>query len=120
MDANVERNAGFNQVCVWPGIIVGKENVEEFVKFFEDEMKTRVQYLEEVKTLPDRDEHGNQVLGTGDRNDVFFAVHEDDVGKFAVPRLSMGIRWIEDAIGEWNNPNGFIIYPHRVKEYRTW
>ena len=83
-------------------------------------MNVRVQYLEEIETLPDRDEDGVEDPDTGGRNDLLFAVHEDDVMEFAVPRLQIGIRWIEDAVGEWNNKNGYIIYPERVKEYRIW
>ena len=29
---------------------------------------------------------------------VVFSVHDEDIPKFAVPRLQMGIRWWEDVI----------------------
>lgn len=110
MSANVERGEEFGQVCVWPGTLVGGD-VDAFVKFMLLELKTRVVYLEEIETLPGKG-------GPGGRNDLFFAVHEDDIGRFTVPRLSMGIRWIEDAISQANGGNQ--IYPERIEEYRTW
>lgn len=75
----------FNQLCVWPSTEVGKERVKEFVKFMKDEFKSRVQYVDEV------------ILKNG-RNDLFFYIHDDDINKFAVPRLSYGIRWWEDVL----------------------
>ena len=88
----------FNQLCVWPGVIVGESNISDFTSFFEREMGVRVRYLTEIETRPDLDGKGREVKGTGGRNDVFFHVHEEDIPKFAVPRLSMGIRWWEDVI----------------------
>jgi len=66
--------------------------------FFKEEMDVRIKYKTEVLTNPDLDGSGNEVPDTGGRNDLFFYVHDDDIGKFAVPRLSMGIRWYEDVV----------------------
>lgn len=111
---NVERKDGHSQVCVWPGCVVGADDVDNFVAWIKDEFGVRVQYLEEVETLPNDD-------GPGGRNDLFFAVHEDDVGKFAVKRLAYGIRWIEDVMSEVNNGDKPCeLYPERIGEYRTW
>lgn len=107
---NVALQEGFTQVCVWPSTVVGNEKKQaEFVEWAKKEFGVRVQYLEEIVTV--RDESG-----PGGRNDVFFAVHKDDVSKFAVPRLSYGIRWIEDVFA---NKHGHL-YPARVAEYRSW
>ena len=76
----------------------GKDDVKDLENFFKDEMGVRVKYKTEVLTNPDLDEDGNEVPDTGGRNDLFFYVHDDDIGKFAVPRLSMGIRWYEDVV----------------------
>lgn len=95
---NVARKEGFVQVCVWPGTLVGADNVADFEKFILDELGTRVQYLEEVQTAPDM-KNGFPVEGTGGRNDVLFAVHNDDVMKFAIPRFQYGMRWLEDVYG---------------------
>jgi hypothetical protein len=108
----------FNQVCVWASTIVGTDNVESFEKFMLDEYKVRVKYMEEIKTAPDMD-NGKIVKGTGDRNDVFFKIHTDDIPKFAVKRLSMDppVRWIEDVL---DNQRGQMLYPDRIQEMRTW
>jgi len=113
---NVILEEGFEQVCVWPGTLVGEDRIEEFKKFFIDEFSTRVQYLEEILTAPDTDKRGNTVPGTGGRCDAFFAVHSDDIAHFAVPRLSLGIRWIEDVY--LNGGGG--LYEDRVASYKTW
>ena len=88
----------YNQLCVWPATVVGKDDVKDLEDFFKKEMDVRVKYKTEVLTNPDLDEDGNEVPDTGGRNDLFFYVHDDDIGKFAVPRLSMGIRWYEDVV----------------------
>ena len=108
----VKLNEGFDLVCVWPATVVGEKCVSEFEDWFKNEFDIEVQYLEEVKTLPDRDEDGNVVEKTGGRNDVFFAIKREDASKFAIPRLHFDIRWAEDAIPQDEN-----IYPKYVKEY---
>ena len=113
----VDRKQDFNQVCIWEGTLVGKEKVEEFEKFMQAEVGVRVQYLEEYKTNADPDDHSGE---TGGRNDIVFAVFKEDVGKFAIPKLQMGIRWIEDVLDNAKN-NGYLsIYPEYLKDYRTW
>jgi hypothetical protein len=119
VDGNVIRKEHFEQVCVWPGTILDKEKVSEFEAFMAEEFGARVQYLENIPTNPDlKDVRGVlcPVEGTGGRDDLFFAVHSDDIGKFAIPRLSVGIRWIEDVYG---NCQGYL-YPVRVSNYKTW
>lgn len=108
----------FNQVCVWPATILEENQHEDLVKFFKDKMGTRVSGIETVVTNPDTDKFGNPVEDTGGRHDVFFKVHDDDVMKFAIPRLKLGIRWWEDVIGNENH----TIYPESIqKKYpKTW
>ena len=108
----VKLNEGFDLVCVWPATLVGKEKISEFEDWFKNEFGIECQYLEEVETLPDLDENGNIVEETGGRNDVFFAIKNDDVPKFAVKRFMYGIRWAEDAL-----PQNKEIYPPHVLEY---
>jgi hypothetical protein len=112
---NVVLNEGFKQVCVWPAVVVGEDKVDDFVQWFKDEFETRVQFLEEVETKPDTLASG-PIPGTGGRHDVFFAVHTDDIGRFAVPRLSVGIRWIEDVF--LNGHGG--LYDDRFAAYKSW
>jgi hypothetical protein len=52
----------------------------------EKEFGTRIQFLEEIETSPDR-QGAKIVEGTGGRHDLFFAVHDKDLGNFAIPRL---------------------------------
>ena len=87
----------FKQLCVWPGTLVGIENIDDFEKFFMNEFGVRVKYLTEVETLPDL-ENGKPIPDTGGRNDAFFYIHNDDIGEFSIPRLNIGIRWWEDVI----------------------
>ena len=107
----------FNQLCVWPGTVVGdnKKVQEDFVKFFKDELGVTVKYETEVKTLP---APGDLGMNTGGRNDIFFYIADDDIGKFAVPRLQMGIRWYEDVLSN----GGGKLYPTEVLEKyeKTW
>jgi len=88
----------FEQLCVWPGTVLGESTPQELEQFFLDEMNVRVKYYTEVKTLPDLDKYGEPIPDTGDRNDLFFFIHNEDTGKFALPRLQMGIRWWEDVV----------------------
>jgi len=76
MKENIIKNKNYNQVCVWPGTIVGKDRINDFINFMEKTFEVRIQYLEEIKTFPDR---GNPE--TGGRNDLFFAIHDDDIMK---------------------------------------
>ncbi len=103
----------FNQLCVWEGTLVGKEEIKSFEKFFKNEMNVRVKYMEEIETLPTPGEPN-----TGGRNDVFFYVHDDDIPKFAIPRLSLGIRLWEDVLG---NGNGVLYSQEVLTKYpKTW
>lgn len=124
---NVKLKNGFSQVCIWPACMVvndedanksEQEKINAFEKFMLDNFKTRVQYLEEIKTSPDLDTQGNIVEGTGGRNDLFFAAHAEDIGQFAIPRLTMGIRWIEDVLSTGNYKQR--IYPNRIFKYVSW
>ena len=109
----------YNQLCVWPATVVGKDDIKELENFFKEEMDVRIKYKTEVLTNPDLDEDGNEVPDTGGRNDLFFYVHDDDIGKFAIPRLSMGIRWYEDVVS-YND--GAYLYPESFLEENpiTW
>lgn len=103
----------FNQLCVWCGTLVGVDQIEYFEKFMLNDMGARVKYETEIKTLPTDGE-----IGTGGRNDLFFYIHDDDIMKFAVPRLNMGIRWWEDVLGN----GGGVLYKQEVltKYPKTW
>ena len=107
-----KKNDKFNQLCVLEGTLFPEGGVKEFHKFFKDEMGVRVKFENQVKTLPDFE----GCTETGGRNDLFFYIHDDDIGKFAVPRLSMGIKWWEDVLG---NGNGKLYDEDVLNAYPT-
>lgn len=110
------RNPGFEQVCVWQGLALVPAQVTGFAELMAENFDgVRVQYLETISTEPDVKNY-MQVPGTGGRLDVFFAVHKDDIPKFALARLQAGIRWIEDV---YSNGGGHL-YPVHVRAYKTW
>ena len=105
----------FNQLCVLQGCLMPEGGAKELESFFKDEMGVTVKFETEVKTLPDPGDLG---MKTGGRNDVFFYIADDDIGKFAVPRLSMGIRWYEDVLG---NGGGNLYTEEFLEKYpKTW
>lgn len=109
----------FKQLCVIHGLIIGAENVSDFEKVILDNTGCRIKYSEEVLTNPDVDESGNAVPETGGRNDVLFFIHDEDVMKFAIPRLQLGIRWWEDVIKY--NSNSYLYSKEILEKYSpTW
>jgi len=117
----IERKENYSQVCVWPGTIIDEATqIPEFEQFFKDELGVNIQYLEIISTLPDRCDSGCIVEGTGGRHDILFAIHNDDVMKFAVPRLQFGIRWIEDVLDNDEKNREYSIYPQHLHEYKSW
>jgi len=101
----------YKQLCVWPGTMLGDGTPEQFEQFIQEQFGVRIKFVEEVVTNP-----GNG--GEGGRHDLFFYVHNNDAGKFAVPRLQAGIKWWEDVIGNKSH----TIYPREVIEKypKTW
>ena len=101
----------FNQLCVLEGTLMPEGGAKELVEFFKDEMGVTVKFETQVKTLPDE-------TGEGGRNDLFFYIADKDISKFAVPRLSMGVGWWEDVLGNGNGK----LYPKRILETypQTW
>jgi hypothetical protein len=89
----------YSQLCVWESCCLGGRPSEDFEQFIYDECGARVKFSEEVKTLPDIN-NGYPVEGTGNRTDLFFYLHEDDIPQFAIKRFQFGIRWYEDVIAD--------------------
>ena len=104
----------FNQLCVLEGTLMPEGGAKELVEFFKDKFGVEVQFETQVKTLPDTPE----CTETGGRNDLLFYIADKDIPKFAVPRLSMGIRWWEDVLG---NGNGKLYLEKILEKYpKTW
>lgn len=117
---NVKLTAPHTQVCVWEGTVLAEDQIPDFVAWFMKEFKVRVMFLEQITTLPNRTQDGQEEQGTGGRKDVFFSIHPEDVNKFAVPSKRIGIRWIEDCLSEINIGSNLPIYPERVRDYMSW
>jgi len=105
LDENVEVKFEDYIVFVWQGIVA---EAREFMEGFFESESFRVQYLEAIETNPTPGE-----AGTGGRSDLFFALHADDIPRFAVWRLQYGMRWLEDV---YANRQGYL-YPRRVRKY---
>lgn len=103
LNQNVERKEGFVQVVVWHGTILEESEHSEFEEWVMSTFGVRAQFLESVTT-------------TGGRVDVLFAIHSNDIAKFAVPRFTYGMRWLEDVYG--NGTGG--EYPERIAGYMCW
>lgn len=120
-DGNIPRKNGFTQVAICMALLVKNtsKGIKEFEAQFQEHFGIEAQFLETVVTAPDQDDQGFPVPETGGRTDVFIALKaEDACGSFAVQRLAMGIRWLEDAIAPGNG--GGRLYPQRVGHYTSW
>ena len=120
---NTPRNPGFNQVAVWSGSVVECDQIVAFEEFWDggqSDLEVRVQFLEMVETLPSKDEFGKDVPNTGGRLDCLFAIHDDDISKFAIPRLAYGISWIEDTLHGMDEASPELIHPKRLFGYCSW
>lgn len=114
---NVALRPGFGLLCVLCAVKLGAVSPAVFEARMGEKLGVRVQFLEELTTLPSRDEAGDEVAGTGGRTDLLFAVALEDYSpEFNVERMSLGIRWLEDAVSSSNFPNG-MLYPARVLDY---
>ncbi|MDP3279144.1 MAG: hypothetical protein Q8Q09_28390 [Deltaproteobacteria bacterium] len=113
---NVPLRPGFEQVCVIYGLKLGSMTSVEFEERVGKALFARIQFLEVIETLPDRDAAGRVVPETGGRSDVFLAVENDYSPEFNVERMLRNVRWLEDVVSKSNFPNG-ILYPERVLDY---
>jgi hypothetical protein len=114
---NVKLKKGFQQVCIWPATDLGDNTPKDFEKFIKTQFGARAQFLEVIETFPDLN-NGRHVEGTGGRSDLFFAIHSEDIHKFAIARLQYGISWVEDTLAPCNYRSP--IYPERVFDYKCW
>ncbi len=94
-------------LTLWPGIVVYEKDREDLMQFFSNVFDITPTIVGCVVTLPDKDELGRNVPDTGGRHDLFFYVNANDVTKFAIQRLSYGMRWWEDIFFN----DGQDIYP---------
>lgn len=120
-DLDKERDEGYTQFCVWPATVVEEGDEERLQEFMKDKFNLEhdIHITGCVVTEPDK-KNGEVVEDTGGRIDFLFFVHDDDISRFAVPRLMMGIRWWEDVVGNKSHK----IYPkqflRKAKEVYSW
>jgi hypothetical protein len=93
----------YAQVVVWPSTLLGDASQEDFAKFISETFNgTRVKDVIEYKV-------------NDKRTDLVFRVNAEDIPKFAVARLSWGMRWLEDVM---NSENYYYCPPSGYK--RCW
>ena len=90
----------YKTVCVMPGTVLGEDTPAAVVKdFFLMNWGVRITDIREIVTLIEAPEGGV-------RHDLIFRMHDDDVPKFAGPRLSTDIKWWTDwevsHLGDYN------------------
>lgn len=98
-----KNNSNFNQLCVWQGVTLGEYTNKDFEKFMQNQFNVKIKFEACIETLPNLDVFNNPIKNTGGRFDLFFYIHDEDIQKFAVPRLSVGIRRWEDVLNNKNN-----------------
>ena len=99
-------------VCVWPGTLVGQEDVEVFNSTMSEQLGVKITYLEEVVTNPNP---GETLEESGGRNDVFFEMDEDDLDEVTLPFMMMDIFPIMNVDEElMNKMNETKLYPQEV------
>ena len=86
---NIALKENYNQVCVWPGTVLKEDQVGDFVSYFA-ENGFRIQHLETVMTAPNAGDPES-----GGRHDLLFAVHDEDIMRFAIPRLQMDLNFYQ-------------------------
>lgn len=102
-------------LVVWPGTIVTVSDLtgpKGLYDFFKQVFDIEPMPVGCVTTLPDTDNNGTEIEGTGGRIDFFFFIQASDVLKFAFKRLSFGMRWWEDIY--FNNTED--IYPMNFRQ----
>jgi len=105
----------FKQVAIWTNGAVRTENIEEFENFVLEKLGIHIKYIEEFKTLPDRDDPSSS-----GRNDVLFYVATEDIPKFTALRFAYRILLIEDVLNNEAQRQDYSIYPESMKALRCW
>lgn len=90
------RNEAYDMLCVCHGVELTRDNIPNLNAFLREEfgITHNVRVVGTVLTIPTP---GNEKKEPGNRSDLFFLLHKDDVMRLAnVKRLEVGIRWWED------------------------
>jgi hypothetical protein len=94
-------------LVAWPGTIINHGDLKDFGEWFKTEFgapddpepskRITCTVVGCVTTLPDTDDDGRPVEGTGGRHDFIFGVKGPGIGAFALKRLRCGMRWLSDV-----------------------
>jgi len=114
-------SAPFSQAAMWPGTTCPAGEESTFVDFIAEQFNgARAQFIGLFLTKPDIDGDGCPVPDTGGRSDLVFAIHEDDMGKFAVQRLQFGMRWVDDVLANEVDRGDVSIYVREIHDLKSW
>jgi len=115
---NIVRQPNFNKVAVLNAVIDKKgDESADIIAFFVDYCDNlRIQFLESIKTKQEKNRQNVVVASSGNRNDVFFAIHDDDLAKFASFAVLHKAVLIETVITTMKS-KGQDLYPTRVEKY---
>ena len=91
--------------------------VSEIIGLFRQHKFRRPKIVGIIETLPNLDEKGNTIEGTGGRKDLFFLINNKDINKFSFCKYLYNLCWYEDIFHEKQEsmyPKSFIEkYPPR-------
>ena len=85
-------------LTLWPGCpVTHRDLTSEVMPFFKRTFDIEPTPVGCVTTLPDKDQDGVEVEGTGGRHDFFFFVDAKDMDKFAAQRIPYNMLCWEDV-----------------------
>lgn len=122
-DGNVILPQGYSQVFVVQGIAIRPGREREFVDSIAAKFDgARAVFLEIIETLPSKNKRLFKMRGTGGIPVVFFSIHDDDIERFEVDRLTYHLKRIEDVFSNEHREYGgkWSLYPERVRKYQKW
>lgn len=85
----------FTTLVIWQGTVLKDEEIPKMIAWFGD-MGYRIKFMESTSTLPDR-KNGVDVPNTGNRTDVLFYIHSEDISRFSIFRVRTNdMKWWHD------------------------
>ena len=94
----IELDPNYYQLCVLEGILSDSGDGTDIIPLIEKEFNVKLKYADYVTTVKNKN-------GPGGRHDLLFFIKTSDIARFAIPRLSLGIRWWEDVLGNGHGIN---------------
>lgn len=88
----------FNQIVILPACDFNiKKDKTYFLSFFKKYKFRRPKIIDVITTIPNKDENGNIIIGTGGRKDLFFYINEKDETRFRIWKFVYGMIYWEDC-----------------------